>query len=157
MHINRFHEAAKAKIAKAKIAKIAKDKNIEIEFDVDSLLDKEVDETEGFVSKAPFVSDLKKMPKAAEKKLKKEIQVTTPGLKKSIKKFEDFTISISVDEVAPEEDVLDPSKIVMGAINPNDGECCSGCDCSPCRCVEETTQTTDVSGVVPFMDFIKNV
>jgi hypothetical protein len=154
MHINRFHEAAKAKIAK--------DKNIEIEFDVDSLLDKEVDETEGFVSKAPFVSDLEEMPKAAEKKLKKEIQVTTPGLKKSIKKFEDFTISISVDEVAPEEDVLDPSKIFMGAINPSDDECCSGCDCNPCECEnidggEETTQTTDVSGVVPFIDFIKNV
>jgi hypothetical protein len=154
MKIIRFNESKKT----------SKDKDgIEIPFDVEStIVDKDM---------PGFKSENEEITKAAEKNLKKKIQVTTPGLKKSIKKFEDFTISISVDEVAPEE-------IVMGAINPNGGECCSGCDCnpcecdggldttndscdscdcSPCRCGEETTQTTDVSGVVPFMDFIKNV
>jgi hypothetical protein len=147
MHINRFYEATKAKIAK--------DKNVEIDFDVDSLLDKEVDETEGFISKAPFVSELEEMPKAAEKKLKKEIQVTTPGLKKSIKKFEDFTISISVDDATPEEDVLDPSKIVMGTIDPNDGECCSDCDCNPCEC-ENIESDDSGENITSFVDFLKS-
>jgi hypothetical protein len=74
-----------------------------------------------------FKSELEEMPKAAEKKLKKEIQITTPGLKKSIKKFEDFKISISVDEVEPEEDVL-----VGGEVSNNN--CCSDCECDPCEC-----------------------
>jgi hypothetical protein len=130
MKIIRFNESKKT----------SKDKDgIEMPFDVEStIVDKDM---------PGFKSENEEITKAAEKNLKKKIQVTTPGLKKSIKKFEDFTISISVDEVAPE----------VGAINPNGGECCSGCDCSTCRCGEETTQTTDVSGVVPFMDFIKNV
>ena len=79
--------------------------------------------------------------------MKKDIQVTTPGLKKSIKKFEDFTISISVEEVTPEE-------MTMDVINPGEEESCVDCEFDG---GEETTQTTDVSGVVPFMDFIKNV
>jgi hypothetical protein len=154
MKIIRFNESKKK----------SNDKDgIEMSFDVEStIVDKDM---------PGFKSENEEITKTAEKKLKKDIQVTTPGLKKSIKKFEDFTISISVDEVAPEE-------IVMGAINPNeeescvDCECnpcecdggldttndsCDSCDCSPCRCGEETTQKTDVSGVVPFMDFIKNV
>ena len=49
-------------------------------------------------------------------------------MKKSIKKFEDFKISISVDEVAPEEDV------VMGGLTPNEEESCVGCECNPCEC-----------------------
>lgn len=140
MKIIRFNESKKT----------SKDKDvIEIPFDVEStVVDKDI---------PGFKSESEEITKAAEKKLKKDIQVTTPGLKKSIKKFEDFTISISVDELEPEE-------VVMGAINPNEEESCldtkdfcDSCDCTPCRCDEETTQTTDVSGVVPFMDFIKNV
>lgn len=84
-----------------------------------------------------FVSDYEEVKDKEVKKVKKEIEVTTPGLKKSIKKFEDFEISISIDKVEPEEDVFDPSKIVMGAINPND-ECCSECQCDPCECDDDS-------------------
>ena len=90
---------------------------------------------------------LEHLDEPIKKKLKKEIQITTPGLKKSIKKFEDFTISISVEEVTPEE-------MTMDVINPGEEESCVDCEFDG---GEETTQTTDVSGVVPFMDFIKNV
>jgi len=95
-----------------------------------------------------FKSELEEMPKAAEKKLKKEIQVTTPGLKKSIKKFEDFQISVSIE---PEENVT------------TDDECCSGCQCNPCECVGgECTQCNcnpceceSVDDVTKFVDFLK--
>jgi hypothetical protein len=130
MKIIRFNESKKT----------SKDKDvIEIPFDVEStVVDKDI---------PGFKSESEEITKAAEKKLKKDIQVTTPGLKKSIKKFEDFTISISVEEVTPEE-------MTMDVINPGEEESCVDCEFDG---GEETTQTTDVSGVVPFMDFIKNV
>lgn len=130
MKIIRFNESKKT----------SKDKDvIEIPFDVEStVVDKDI---------PGFKSESEEITKAAEKKLKKDIQVTTPGLKKSIKKFEDFTISISVEEVTPEE-------MTMDVINTGEEESCVDCEFDG---GEETTQTTDVSGVVPFMDFIKNV
>lgn len=130
MKIIRFNESKKT----------SKDKDvIEMPFDVEStVVDKDI---------PGFKSESEEITKAAEKKLKKDIQVTTPGLKKSIKKFEDFTISISVEEVTPEE-------MTMDVINPGEEESCVDCEFDG---GEETTQTTDVSGVVPFMDFIKNV
>lgn len=130
MKIIRFNESKKT----------SKDKDvIEIPFDVEStVVDKDI---------PGFKSESEEITKAAEKKLKKDIQVTTPGLKKSIKKFEDFTISISVEEVTPEE-------MTMDVINPGEEESCVDCEFDG---GEETNQTTDVSGVVPFMDFIKNV
>ena len=130
MKIIRFNESKKT----------SKDKDvIEIPFDVEStVVDKDI---------PGFKSESEEITKAAEKKLKKDIQVTTPGLKKSIKKFEDFTFSISVEEVTPEE-------MTMDVINTGEEESCVDCEFDG---GEETTQTTDVSGVVPFMDFIKNV
>lgn len=130
MKIIRFNESKKT----------SKDKDvIEMPFDVEStVVDKDI---------PGFKSESEEITKAAEKKLKKDIQITTPGLKKSIKKFEDFTISISVEEVTPEE-------MTMDVINPGEEESCVDCEFDG---GEETTQTTDVSGVVPFMDFIKNV
>ena len=130
MKIIRFNESKKK----------SNDKDgIEMSFDVEStIVDKDI---------PGFKSENEEITKAAEKKLKKDIQVTTPGLKKSIKKFEDFTISISVEEVTPEE-------MTMDVINPGEEESCVDCEFDG---GEETTQTTDVSGVVPFMDFIKNV
>lgn len=111
-----------------------------------------------------FVSDYEEVKDKEVKKVKKEIEVTTPGLKKSIKKFEDFSITIGFGDDQPEEEIFDPSKIVMGAINPNSdeccsdcqcdpcecdgGECCPECDCNPCGCEEET------GNVIPFGQFI---
>lgn len=98
-------------------------------FDVKSL-EKTKDDLIGFV-------DYEEVKDKEVKKVKGDVEVTTPGLKKSIKKFEDFEISISIDKVEPEEDVFDPSKIIMGAINPND-ECCSDCQCDPCECGDDS-------------------
>ena len=115
-----------------------------------------------------FVSDYEEVKDKDIKKIKKEIEVTTPGLKKSIKKFEDFEISISIDKVDPEEDVFDPSKVGMGAINPNgvescDDECCPECDCNPCECNNEESCTgcncnpcvceEETGNVIPFGQF----
>jgi hypothetical protein len=118
-----------------------KEKDLEVGFEIDSFEKEEDTDTLG------FRSEFEPIAKGKEKTLKKEIQITTPGLKKSIKKFEDFTISISVEEVTPEE-------MTMDVINPGEEESCVDCEFDG---GEETTQTTDVSGVVPFMDFIKNV
>ena len=128
MKIIRFNESKKT----------SKDKDgIEMPFDVEStIVDKDM---------PGFKSENEEITKAAEKNLKKKIQVTTPGLKKSIKKFEDFTISISVDEVAPE----------VGAINPNGGECCSGCDCNPCEC-ENNESDDSGENITSFVDFLKS-
>ena len=89
-----------------------KEKDLEIGFDIKSYDDVEDTDTTGFRSEFEPVS------KGEEKKLKKEIQITTPGLKKSIKKFEDFQISVSIDELDDE----------------NSSECCDMCECEPCEC-----------------------
>lgn len=120
-----------------------------------------------------FVSDYEEVKDKDVKKVKKEVEVTTPGLKKSIKKFEDFSITIEMGDDNSGEEVFDPSNIVMGAINPNDEgcddegcddegcaecdcnpcecsdeECCNGCSCNPCECEEED------GNVIPFGQFI---
>ena len=82
-----------------------------------------------------FVSDYEEVKDKDIKKVKKEIEVTTPGLKKSIKKFEDFSITIGFGNDESGEEVIDPSNI-MGDMN-NDEECCSNCDCDPCECIDE--------------------
>ena len=96
-------------------------KDLEVGFDIDSFEKEEDTDTLG------FRSEFEPIAKGKEKNLKKEIQVTTPGLKKSIKKFEDFKISISVDKVEPEEGV-------GGGLLSNDVESCSDCQCDPCEC-----------------------
>jgi len=97
-------------------------KDLEVGFDIDSFEKEEDTDTLG------FRSEFEPIAKGKEKTLKKEIQVTTPGLKKSIKKFEDFKISISIDEVEPAEGVL------MGGLTPNEEDCCFDCQCDPCEC-----------------------
>ena len=131
-----------------------KEKNLEVGFKIDSFEKDEDTDTLG------FRSEFEPIAKGKEKTLKKEIQVTTPGLKKSIKKFEDFKISISVDEVEPEEGV-------MGGIKPNDIESCLDCQCDPCECGEECSgcqcnpceceNVEDSEKVVRFEDFLKNI
>lgn len=141
-----------------------KEKDLEVGFDIESF------EKEEDTDNLGFRSEFEPIAKGKEKTLKKEIQVTTPGLKKSIKKFEDFKISISVDKVAPEEDVFDPSKIIMGAINPNEEESCAGCECNPCECGQEegcsncecnpcecASTSDDTEKVVRFEDFLKSI
>lgn len=127
-------------------------KDLEVGFEIDSFEREEDTDTLG------FRSEFEPIAKGKEKTLKKEIQVTTPGLKKSIKKFEDFKISISVDEVEPVEGF-------MGGINPNDIESCSDCECNPCECgcsdcecnPCECTSDVDTEKVVRFEDFLKSI
>jgi len=109
-----------------------------------------------------FVSDYEEVKDKDIKKVKKEIEVTTPGLKKSIKKFEDFSITIGFGNDESGEEVIDPSNIMSDMNNddkccPNcdcdpcecsDEECCNGCSCNPCECEEED------GNVIPFGQFI---
>lgn len=113
-------------------------KDLEVGFDIDSFEKEEDTDTLG------FRAELEPMAKNKEKALKKDIQGTTPGLKKSIKKFEDFQISISVDEVEPEDD------IAMVDVNPNVVDCCSACECDPCECASDDK-------VIGFEDFLKSI
>lgn len=131
-----------------------KEKDLEVGFDIESFEKEEDTDTLG------FRSEFEPIAKGKEKTLKKEIQVTTPGLKNSIKKFEDFKISISVDEVGPEEGVL------MGGLIPNEEDCCSDCQCDPCECGEDCPgcqfnpcecESDDTKKVVRFEDFLKNI
>lgn len=152
MRILRFNESKKTK--KEELDGIST-------FDVKSL-EKTKDDLIG------FVSDYEEVKDKDVKKVKKEVEVTTPGLKKSIKKFEDFSITIEMDDDNSAESTFDPSNIVMGDINPNDEgcddegcaecdcnpcecsdeECCNGCSCNPCECEEED------GNVIPFGQFI---
>ncbi len=134
-----------------------KEKDLEVGFDIESFEKEEDNDNLG------FRSEFEPIAKGKEKTLKKEIQVTTPGLKKSIKKFEDFKISISVDEVAPEED-----NVFMGGLIPNEEESCVGCECNPCECGQEEgcsncqcnpceCTSDDTEKVVRFEDFLKSI
>ena len=130
-------------------------KDLEVGFDIDSFEKEEDTDTLG------FRSEFEPIAKGKEKTLKKEIQVTTPGLKKSIKKFEDFKISISVDEVEPEEVVVIPNDDVENCsdcqCNPCGCEvedCCSGCECNPCECGSGEEDVTKFSN---FTDVIGNL
>ena len=132
-----------------------KQKDLEVGFDIESFEKEEDTDTLG------FKSEFEPIAKGKEKTLKKEIQVTTPGLKKSIKKFEDFKISISVDKVEPEEGVL------MGGLTPNEEDCCSDCECNPCGCEVEDCCSgcecnpcecgSDEEDVVSFNDFGRGI
>jgi hypothetical protein len=132
-----------------------KEKDLEVGFDIDSFEKEEDTDTLG------FRSEFEPIAKGKEKTLKKEIQITTPGLKKSIKKFEDFTISISVEEVTPEE-------MTMDVINPGEEESCVDCDCDPCECGQEEgcsncqcnpceCVSDDTKKVIGFEDFLKSI
>lgn len=109
--------------------KAKKAKEEEVRFDVKSFEPSEDTDTLGFRSES------EEMPKAAEKKLKKEIQVTTPGLKKSIKKFEEFSIEIEIesdDEDGHESEEKDSG---CGCCDDCTGEAGCGCGCEDCMCV----------------------
>lgn len=116
-----------------------------------------------------FARDNDELTDAAEKKLKQEIQVTTPGLKKSIKKFEDFSVKITIDEdgegTVDTEDCnteccqecgCEPCEC-QGQLDPKDF--CDACDCNPCKCGEETGKVNngEVADVIPFADFLKGI
>lgn len=109
--------------------KAKKAKEEEVRFDIKSFEPSEDTDTLGFRSEA------EEMPKAAEKKLKKEIQVTTPGLKKSIKKFEEFSIEIEI-ESGDEDDLGSKEKEDSGCGCCDDctGEAGCGCGCEDCMC-----------------------
>jgi hypothetical protein len=117
-----------------------------------------------------FVSDYEEVKDKDIKKVKKEVEVTTPGLKKSIKKFEDFSITIGFGNDGSDEEAFNPSNNVMGDMNPNedescDDECCPECDCDPCECNDDEECCTGCScnpceceeedgNVMPFGQFI---
>lgn len=115
--------------------KDVKETEQEHSFDIKSLEDEGI----GFKSELDELSD------KDEKKLKKEIQVTTPGLKKSIKKFEDFKIDLVVSDETPAysgcgccDYCSGDSDCECGCPECNcvadDDESCASCDCSPCEC-----------------------
>jgi hypothetical protein len=104
-----------------------------------------------------FARDTEAISDKEEKKIKKEIQNDggTPGLKTAIKKFEDFSVKIIIDE--EDED----SSVVPVGVDVDQEECCANCDCNPCGCSPEqdVEQNADVesTNVIPFMDFLKNI
>jgi len=109
--------------------KAKKVKEEDIRFDIKQFEPVEDTDTLG------FRSDVEEMSKSAEKKLKKEIQATTPGLKKPIKKFEDFSIEIEIEsdgegdhESEGEEDSG------CGCCGDCTGEAGCGCGCDDCMC-----------------------
>ena len=91
-----------------------------------------------------FKSELDELSDKDEKKLKKEIQVTTPGLKKSIKKFEDFEINLEILDGAPAYSGCGCCDYCSGDSDCECGcpECnceplsggCDECECAPCEC-----------------------
>ena len=129
-------------------------KDLEVGFDIDSFEKEEDTDTLG------FRAELEPIAKNKEKSLKKDIQGTTPGLKKSIKKFEDFQISISVDEIESEDDNID-----MYGVNPNAVDCCLDCECDPCECVGDCCSGCECDPcecasddkVIGFEDFLKSI
>ncbi len=143
MRISRFYESKKGSGKK-------KEENDSVKpFDVEStIIDKDV---------VGFKSQDEEMPKAAEKKLKKEIQVTTPGLKKSIKKFEEFILVIdlggdepSVGDVTNVDlPVADQTGTECACCDDCTGEVGCGCGCDDCQCGDVSSQTA----VVPFGEF----
>lgn len=168
MRIHRFDEA--------KSAKSKKEKDVEVAFKVDSLLDDQGGDEEGLVKKPPFVSELEEMPDAAQKKLKKEIQGITPGLKKSIKKFEEFALVIDLDVQEVDSDTItgcgccdrctgtdgcdcgcdDCSCVSSGGELPVE-DSCDVCDCNPCGCRNDVVQFSEFGGVSEKLDYhIKN-
>jgi hypothetical protein len=122
MKIRRFDEGKKDN----------SDKDISAKpFDVDSMkIDKEV---------VGFRSELDEVKEKDVKKIKKEIQSdgNTPGLKKAIKKFEEFTIEISIGEEEPEEECCEACDQVVSQCVCGDGSIEDSCECcgeTPCQC-----------------------
>jgi len=117
--------------------KVKKAKEEEVRFDIKSFEPSEDTDTIG------FRSETEDMPKAAEKRLKKEIQVTTPGLKKSIKKFEEFSIEIEIesgDEDGHESEEKDSG---CGCCDDCTGEAGCGCGCEDCMCALPVEDSCD--------------
>ena len=105
-----------------------------------------------------FARDTEEVSDKEQKKIKKEIQNDggTPGLKTAIKKFEDFSVKIIIDEEGAEG-----NEECCSACNCNPcecEECCSSCNCDPCECGETgEVNNTEVANVIPFVDFLKNI
>jgi len=148
-----------AKIERAekflKEEKPKKTKDLEVGFDIESFEGEEDTDTLG------FRSELEPIAKGEEKKLKKEIQVTTPGLKKSIKKFEDFSLEVE-DEYDPYEYsgfgccpvCTGERDCECGCVEcncpPDEDEYCGSCDCMPCEC--EDSSNDDIAKFSEFGD-----
>jgi len=116
-----------------------------------------------------FVRNNDELTDAAEKKLKKEIQNDggTPGLKTAIKKFEDFSVKITIDEDGEasvetgegdncaeeccQECGCEPCEC-QGDLEPS--VVCDACNCEPCECEQEVVPNNNV---VPFADFLKGI
>ena len=111
----------------SKKAKNAKEE--EVRFDIKGFEPAEDTDTLG------FRSDVEEMPKAAEKKLKKEIQATTPGLKKPIKKFEEFSIEIEIESEGEGDHGSEGEEDSgCGCCGDCTGEAGCGCGCDDCMC-----------------------
>lgn len=112
MKVNRFSNFSKLDESKKKEDK-------DISFDV-SEIEPNKDDLIG------FVSDLEEITDKEQNKIKKEIQNDgeTPGLKKSIKKFEDFSVIIDLDL----ESKCDCCNQCTGEPGCN---CCPLCECEP--------------------------
>ena len=109
--------------------KAKKAKEEEVRFDIKGFEPAEDTDTLG------FRSDVEEMPKAAEKKLKKEIQATTPGLKKPIKKFEEFSIEIEIESEGEGDHGSEGEEDSgCGCCGDCTGEAGCGCGCDDCMC-----------------------
>lgn len=109
--------------------KVKKAKEEEVRFDIKGFEPAEDTDTLG------FRSDVEEMPKAAEKKLKKEIQATTPGLKKPIKKFEEFSIEIEIESEGEGDHGSEGEEDSgCGCCGDCTGEAGCGCGCDDCMC-----------------------
>lgn len=109
--------------------KAKKAKEEEVRFDIKGFEPAEDTDTLG------FRSDVEEMPKAAEKKLKKEIQATTPGLKKPIKKFEEFSIEIEIESDGEGDHGSEGEEDSgCGCCGDCTGEAGCGCGCDDCMC-----------------------
>jgi hypothetical protein len=121
MKIRRFDEGKKDK----------SDKDISAKpFDVDSMkIDKDV---------VGFRSELDEVKDKDVKKMKKEIQSdgNTPGLKKAIKKFEEFAIEINIGEGEPDHMV----------------DACECCGENPCQCGPDCDCQCAPQDVIKFAD-----
>ena len=108
---------------------VKKAKEEEVRFDIKGFEPAEDTDTLG------FRSDVEEMPKAAEKKLKKEIQATTPGLKKPIKKFEEFSIEIEIESDGEGDHGSEGEEDSgCGCCGDCTGEAGCGCGCDDCMC-----------------------
>lgn len=87
-----------------------------------------------------FVSDLEDVTDKEENKIKKEIQNdgNTPGLKKSIKKFEEFS-----DELSISDDFVQIDNNGCGCCSDCTGEKDCECGCPDCECEFDVEEHND--------------